>query len=292
MTPVYSEPELAVLVLDYCKPIESRMCLESVRHHLKVPHAVIFCDNGSGEDYALDFVRDGLVDQLIVNRSSRGLGLGTRDLFALSFARWTLYLQNDQVFARDLDRWEFDTMVALVGGHNGRGETIQSISLAGSPCGPGIYSERAHLIATRVYKEWEERHALGHHGAGPYHDGRWREEIIQHEYGLSQSIHLPWPQPIVADNGVYAVRGMGEGGLWCHRTDTKQLFCIVPPVKCNPAYPRFTPEERELAEGGKWPDGRIPALEAGNSFNCWGNTELARKQDLYIADLRRRKGNP
>lgn len=287
----YTEPSLAILVLDHRKPIESRLCLESVKRHVKVPHHVVFCDNGGGEDYPLQFVREGLVDQLIVNRDSRGLGLGTRDLFALTFAWWSLYLQNDQLFARDLTQDEFNAMTRWMGGRTANGRTVASISLAGSPCGDGVYSERAHLIRTSDYKGWEERLPLGYHGAGPHHDGTWREETIQRHYSVSHLTHLAWPHPLVQDNGVFAVRDMKEAGLYCHRTDLKTLWCIRPPEVpiLNPAYPKLTEEEHTAMVTGDWPDeGRIPELEREHSFDCWSNTPLGQQQDAYIADLRRR----
>lgn len=289
-TPTYTEPSLAVLVLDFAKPIETRLCLESVKRHLKVPHTVILCDNGSGEDYPLQFVRDGLVDQLIVNRASRGLGLGTRDLFALSAAKLTLYLQNDQFLARDLTAPEVDHLCSLLYRPNDQG-TVVSISLAGAPCGRGTYSERAHLIETTLYQNIERAGDLGYHGAGPYHNGPWREEQMQKLYERKGWTHLTDYPPIVQDNGVFAVRDMGEGGLWCHRTDTKLLWCIRQPVVRNPAYPKLNDAEWVLAETGAWPKGgMIPEAEEKDSFDCWSNTPLGRQQDAYIADLRRRKG--
>lgn len=289
MAAVYTEPYLAVLVLDYRKPIESRLCLESIKRHLKVPHHVIFCDNGGGEDYPMAFVREGLIDQLIVNRDSRGLGLGTRDLFALTFASWTIYLQNDQVFARDLTQDERDRMFMWYGGQTARREMVASISLAGAPCGDGVYSERAHLIRTADYKQWEGQLYLGHYGAGQYHNGEWREATIQRHYRTSNLTHLMWPHPLVADNGVYAVRDMGpEGGMFCHRTDTKQLWVIRQPIILDLAYPKVTPGEENILLANSWADGAIPELEAAHSFRCWDHTPLAQMQDEYIDDLRRR----
>ncbi len=295
---VYTEPQLAVLVLDYAKPYETHQCLASIKQHLKVPHTVILCDNGSNEDYPLSFIRAGLADQLIVNRDSRGLGLGTRDLYALTFAHWTCYLQNDQVFARDLTEAEFSTMTSWIGGQDACCQTVASISLAGAPCGDGVYSERAHLLRTADYKRWEQdtplSPRLGYHGAGPYHDGVWRERQLQDHYALNRLTHLAWPQPFVADNGVFAVRDMKEGGLWCHRTDTKQLWCIREPTMpgwagpIGVAYPKLMEEERAQVLAHGWPDGQIPLLEQKDSFSCWDHTPLARMQDEYIADLRRR----
>ncbi len=282
----YTEPHLAILVLDFRRPIESRLCLESIKHHVKVPHTVIFCDNGSGEDYSLQFVREGLVDQLIVNRDSRGLGLGTKDLFSLA-APFTLslYLQNDQLLIADLTE-EF-ILAFCTPMYQGEPKVV-SVSLAGAPCGRGAYSERAHLIETNFYQNIERLAGLGYHGAGPYHDGPWREEQMQGLYRTQGWAHYTDFPPIVLDNGVYAVRDMKEGGLWCHRTDSKALWCITPPTVKNPVYPKLTQEEFELAARGCWEDGRIPEVEVKDSFRCWDYTMLARMETDYIKDLRRR----
>jgi len=283
----YEEPILTVCVLDMAKPIESYMCLTSIKKHIKFSHHVIFCDNGSGEDYAAQYVKEGLVDQLIINRDSRGLGLGTRDLMSLAAGEYTLYLQNDQVLARDFWHHEFFELVKCLGGRvqtkDGLRE-VMSISLAGYPCGEGIYSERAHIIRTKDYKAMEP--ALGYHGAGPFHNGVWREAQIQNIY-KGRYTHLAW-QPIVQDNGVFAVRDMKDGGYWVHRTDLKTLTCIIPPTVKDPAYPKLTDEEFTIAARGEWPDKRIPVAEIKDSFDCWSNTMLGQMENEYIKDLRRR----
>ncbi len=292
MTMTYTEPLLSVAVLDFCKPIESRLCLQSVKDHIKFPHRVIFCDNGSSEDYAMDFVREGLVDQLIVNRESTGLGLGTRDLFAACHSALTLYLQNDQIMARDLTQDELADEICgkmyapqWQGGVYG---SCMSVSLAGAPCGVGVYSERAHIIETQFYKNMEEQGVLGYHGAGKYHDGPWREAQIQALYKEKGWMHYIYEKPLVQDNGVYAVRDMGEAGVWVHRTDSKALWCIVPPKIKNPVYPKLSDVEFAIAAAGEWPDGRVPEVEVKDSFRCWDHTMLARMEREYVADLRRR----
>jgi hypothetical protein len=290
-SPTYTEPPFSVVCLDYRRPIESRLCLQSIRDHVKVPHRVIFCDNGSGEDYSLGFVRDGLVDQLIVNRDSRGLALGTKDLLALSASPFSLYLQCDQYFSRDLEQPELDHIISLLGQKDSQNRIIASISLAGAPCGPDTYSERAHLIPTLFYQDLERAGVLGYHGAGIYHDGEWREAQMQRFYREHNLTHYIYPVPLVQDNGVYAVRDMGEGGLFLHRTDTKQMWVIRKPkdiLTMNSAYPKLMEEERELLMVQGWPDGRVPLLEQDHSFRCWDHTVLAQMETDYIRDLRRR----
>lgn len=288
----YQEPILSVAVLDFAKPIESRLCLESVKRHIKeIPYKVIFVDNGSGEDYPLEFVREGLVDQLIVNRESTGLGLGTRDVMNACFGQVTFMLQNDQELARDFTMLDFISLVTQFGAQTQDGRKVGSISLAGAPCGDGVYSERGHLVSTRFYKDMERNGVLGHHGAGPWHDGIWREAQIQGLYAREGLIHWTPPcAPWVKDNGVFAVRDMRKtgGGLWCHRTDTKALWNILKAEQFNPVYPKFTDEERRQMMFGEWPDGQIPEREKQDSFDCWSHTKLGQMEKEYVADLRRR----
>lgn len=291
----YQEPILSIFVLDFAKPIESRLCLESVKRHIKeIPYKVIFVDNGSGEDYPLQFVREGLVDQLIINRESTGLGLGTRDGMNACLGQVTLMLQNDQEFARDFMMPDFISLVNQFGAQTGDGRKVGSISLAGAPCGDGVYSERGHLISTRFYKDMERNGILGYHGAGPWHDGVWRERQIQDLYAREGLVHWTPPcVPWIKDNGVFAVRdGRRQGfGTWVHRTDLKTLWNIVKPEQINPAYPKLSQDEWAQAIRGEWPEeGKVPEAEIKDSFDCWSHTELGQMEKEYVANLRRRFG--
>lgn len=285
----FSEPILTIAVLDFGKQVESYVCLKSIKEHVKVPHKVVFCDNGSIEDYPFEYLKEGLIDQLITNRDSNGLGIGTRDLFAAIFSPVTIYLQNDQYFARDLTEQDFVALTSNMGVTLENGQRVASISLAGSPCGEGVYSERAHLISTRFYKDMEREGLLGYHGAGKWHDGPWREAQIQSFYKQQNLTHWQPPvMPWVADNGVFALRDMGDGGVFIHRTDTKQCWVILPPKVKNPAYPKMNDEEFALCIKNEWPDGKIPEAELKDSFDCWSNTDLVKMQGDYIKDTRER----
>lgn len=286
----YKDTILTISCLDYSKPYESRLCLESVKRHIKVPHKVVFCDNGSGEDYPLSFVREGLVDQLIVNRDSTGLGLGSRDIMNASFSPYTLMMQNDQLFARDLTVADFEALVTQLGKDTVDGK-IASINLAGKIAPTNHYSERAHLLFTTFYKQMERNGELGYAGAGPYHhSGPWREASIQAIYSAQGLIH--WTPPTiqwVRDNGVYALRDGHDGGVFLHRTDSKKCWVIVTPTGSkNPAYPKMTDMEFESVRRGEWVDGTIPEQEIADSFDCWSGTDLAKMETEYVADLRRR----
>ena len=130
---------------------------------------------------------------------------------------------------------------------------------------------------------------LGHYGAGPYHaGGDWREANIQKYYRENKLIHATNVTPIVQDNGAFAIRDMNNEGVWIHRTDTKQLWCITPPLFKNEIYPKLSQEEFIIASNGQWPDGKIPEVELKDSFHCWDTAMIVEMQDDYIKDLRRR----
>ena len=274
----YIEPELSILVLDFKKPNETRLCLESIKKHIKVPYKVVYLHNGNSEDYPYQYFKEGLIDYFIQTKDNEGLGLGTRNTFALSFSPYSISLQNDQFIFRDFNPDEFEYLKRLLGATID-GKMIVSVSLAGPVCDKDIYSERAHLIQTDTYKQMEFSKSLGYHGAGPYHNGVWRERQIQDIYKKHNAIHFTEHSPLVVDNGTYAVRDMGEGGLWVHRTDNKKLWNIVPPKNLDAAYPKFSANEKELAF--HWPDGKIPELEISSSFEFWKSDD-----EKYINNLR------
>lgn len=283
----YKEPQVSFLVLDFQKEIESYLCLKSIKKYVKFPYKVIYLHNGKS-DYCNKFYNEGLVDTLINTKENQGLGISTRDLIAICQSEFFIYLQNDQYIARDFLQEELNSMLWKLNTINQYEQNISSISLAGSPCGKDIYSERCHIMRTRDYKKWEDQELLGHHGAGPYHEGEWREAQIQKIYKEEHRIHYEWPQPLVADNGVFAVRENKDKSIWAHRTDLKSLFNIVKPTEKNSVYPKFTDEEWNLALGVGWPDGKIPESELPHSFECWGGTFLAQNQVQYIENLRKK----
>lgn len=266
----WKEPPLAVLVLDFLKEEETRLCLESVKRHIKVDHTVIYHHNGQA-DYPSALLKEGLVDTLVQTKQNHGLGLGTRALFAATFSPYSLYLQNDQYLMRDFTEDDLAAMVDILEHEPRHGDPrIASISLAGAPCGLGVYSERAHLILTRQYKYWESLGRLGYYGAGPYHDGPWREAQIQEMYRVHGKWHMFWPQPFVVDNGSRAIRENPDGSLWEHFPDTKALWLRRGPVRERYVYPRFTESEwASVLNTQIWPDGQIPEQEQKESFHVW-----------------------
>ncbi len=257
----YQEPQVSFLVLDFAKPDASRQCLESIKRHVKFPTKVIYCHNGLA-DYPMDFLREGLIDELIMPRVNGGLGLGTRALFGACFSPYAVYWQNDQIMGRDFTQLEVDALVEVL-----RDPVVGSVSLAGAPCGHRTYSERAHVISTKWYKRMEQDAALGAGGAGPHHDQPWREGLIQAHYAREGIVHeTNWP-PLAIDNGRTAERQNPDGSRWSHEPDTKRLTLVSGPVKERFVYPKLSDREWEhVIATQSWQPGQIPENEVKDSF--------------------------
>jgi hypothetical protein len=272
----YQEPQVSICVLDFCKPAETRLLLESLKEHIQFPHKTIYLHNGGEESYGYDYFKMGLIDQFIQTKENNGLGIGTRDVMAAAFGRYTMYVQNDQVLGRDFTQEELRGITGLFMPDcvDSRRDMITSVSLAGAPCGEGIYSERAHIIGTDFYRAMEHELPLPAGGAGPYHHTMWREEAIQTLYKQRGYIHYRWPYPLFIDNGKYTIRDQPDGSRVRMRTDTKSVRWLTTP-KQPYVFPDMTPDEWATAIAGQWVPGTIPEayLKGGHSFNCWGNIE-------------------
>ncbi len=272
MSQPYSEPLVSFLVLDFRKPLETRLLLESLKRHVKFDHRVIYLHNGPDPDgHAHRFYGMGLVDQFIQTSRNNGLGIGTRDLFAACFSEYACYTQNDHVLGRDFTQDELSSIIAEFGVlHGPYGRPTMSISLAGDTCS-GLYSERAHLIKTSFYREMEHEVGLPSGGAGPFHDHPWREGAIQALYEQAEYLHWIYPRPLFIDNGQTAERQNPDGSRWRHFPDTKQCWLLEGPVKERFVYPKFTDQEWEaVISTQSWPAGQIPDNEVKDSFRVPG----------------------
>lgn len=270
---LYAEPLVSFLVLDFDKPVESRLLLESIRDRTQFAHKTIYLHNGrrdAGEEYGYQYLRDGLIDQFIQTRVNHGLGVGTRDLFSACFSPWAVYAQNDQILARDFEVAELQEIIGLIGTKTAAGEEVASVSLAGPVCGEGVYTERAHLISAGFYRHMEMNVGLPCGGAGPYHHEPWREGAIQRYYKDNGYTHLTSRRALFMDNGREAKRQNPDGSRWMHYPDTKSLFLLSGPVTERYIYPYLTEQEwDQVIATQSWPPGQIPEREKGNSFHVW-----------------------
>jgi hypothetical protein len=274
----YSEPQVSFVVLDFMKPELTAECLNSIRQHVKFPHKIVYLHNGPAP-YAYRFYEHGLVDHFVQTANNDGLGIGTRNAMAAVFSPYTVYWQNDQLMGRDFTQDELRILIGHLNSRRDRiggtdsGSEVKSISLAGALVGHGIYSERAHFIETKFYREMEHSLPLSYGGAGPYSHVMWREEQIQKYYKDRGYVHYTDWTPMAIDKGVHTIRPAG-GGLVKMRTDTKAVWWIEPP-KERYVFPEHTEMEWAIAMAGAWPGGKIPQiyLDRRESFNCWGRID-------------------
>ena len=255
--------KVSILVLDYNKPEESRLCLESVQKHCKFEKEVVFYSNGGEQDYAIDFYKEGLIDKLVLSKKNWGLGCGTTDLLQLCRTEYFIYLQNDQYFYRPLDQDCIDIFISNLK----LKPTWGCISLAGYPCGDGVYSDRCHFANTntfRAFDKWEDGYP--DKGVGPFWDGDegYNENFIQRAFKNWNLVSVA-SEPFVQDNGKISIRENKSGSRFRHSTDEKRLWIEVAPKEKEP-WPDVSDEDWELILSGRFENGSIPSSWKKDSF--------------------------
>jgi hypothetical protein len=264
-----------VLVLDYNKPEESEKCLRSIKEKFKFNHRVIFYSNGGLQRYAWDFYESGLIDVAIFNKKNEGLGVGTSDLWKIARSEYIINFQNDQYVAYEVGSGDIRNWIETLN----KVEHIGAISLAGFPCGQGIYSDRAHFISRDLLlslDNYEDGYPDG--GCGPYWDGpeSYNENFIQKRF-KEKGLHVVSTNPpVVADNGKISIRENPDGSIWRHKTDTKEHWIdATKKPKKKHFYPEMNDEEWEKALSENFPiwdiddKGYIPEQQKQHSFKYW-----------------------
>lgn len=262
------KPLLSFLILDYMKPNESRRALESIKKNAQFEHQVIYLSNGGDQDYVWQFYKDGLIDKLIFSKENNGLGYGTEDLFRFCDTEWAIYWQNDQELIKEMDGKFVENLISFYKGKNFVKPALGAIGLAGYPCGPNVYSERAHFINVPFYNSIPKTHG----GCGPFNHLKYNEQAVQ-EYFAANGLEFKAIQSYARDIGFYTIRELPDGSIVRMRTDTKSVRWLKLP-KESYMFPDMTEQEWADSISGKWVDGTIPSKYLSGSFNCWGDIEL------------------
>lgn len=252
---------VSFLVLDYRKPHETSECLESIRRHAKVPHQIIYLDNGSQEEYPWDFRNEGLCDVLISKQVGRGGGVGQTDLFRYCDTQYAYFVQSDQMLVHDITIGAQDRFIeALVG-------DARCIDLNGDQSGLGRWTDRAHFIDVSWFNSLSP---FPNGGPGPLHELRWNENYLQEVFDQIGNPIVHVKPVLFADRGINTVRELPCGGIVRMRTDTKAVEWLQLP-KAPYVFPEHTPEEWEQVIAGNWRAGTVPSiyLSRGDSFNHW-----------------------
>ncbi|MBP9682992.1 MAG: hypothetical protein KBD76_16445 [Bacteriovorax sp.] len=258
--------KISILILDYNKPEESLLCLESVHKHCKFEKEVVFYSNGGEQDYAIDFYKEGLIDKLVLSKKNWGLGCGTTDLLQLCRTEYFIYLQNDQFFFRDLN--EKEEIFNLKNFYHNR-FNCGSISLAGFPCGEFIYSDRCHFGKTQFFRDMDKwGGSYPDEGCGIFWNGpeTYNENFIQRFYKEHGILHFQTGMPYVIDNGKTSIRENPDGSIFKHNPDSKQLWVIKAP-KEKQAWPENLLDSEWISIiDGTFEQGSIPENWKKDSF--------------------------
>lgn len=248
-------------LLDYNRPNESYLCLQSIHRFTKIPYNIVYLSNGGEQEYAIDFYKRGLIDKLILRKFNSGCGLGTRECFN-DFnidSNYIIYVQTDQFMIRDFIKEEFELYISHL-----ESENYFYIDLAGNQ-GNGNPSERALLI--NKYKYQKIPNSIG--GPGPFANHKWTEQSFQ-EYMKTNNLKFFTTDILFADNGKISRRQYPCGGELIQLTDEKSLF-IIKPIKQRIDFPnlKLTDNEWNLILSNKWQNGDIPELHKKDSFKYW-----------------------
>ena len=254
------------LILDYQKKFEAEQLLESIKKYSKFKYSVTFLSNGGKHDYAIEFKKQGLIDNLIINETNTGGGAGTVQLFAQAKTKYALYIQVDQTLSGELGQQSIDSFINLI-----ENENYSYIDLSGDQ-GRGNYSERAQFMPVKFYNSIPK--TIG--GPGPWDDMKWTEECVQ---DFIKNNNLKYKSvsfidsnnrtiPIFLDAGKWSFRSNPDGSEWKHRTDTKELWMLKKPSQ-KFSFPRFSENEWEEVLHNGWQDGKIPEREVKDSFLYW-----------------------
>lgn len=256
--------KISYLVLDYSKPLESKICLKSLREYSKFDHQIYFlCNGGNNQDYAYEYYKDGLIDFLLIDKNNSGCGNGTVKLFKTCNTEFAIYVQNDQKLLSEITEKHIDYFINLLNNNN-----YGYVDLAGAQGGKNKYSERAGFINVEFYNNIYKGESGKYGGPGPYNDKKYVESYVQ-EYFVNNHLNVAHISPIsFADLGKWSIREIGDG-IYRHRCDTKQMYIEKCPTYKTDIYPPFNNYEWDIVLRGEWKNGDIPEEWKKHSFKCW-----------------------
>lgn len=253
-----------ILVLNYNRPDETKLCLESLKANAQFEHRVIVYNNGGTDfDQIFSFYKDGLIDKLIFNKVNEGEGFGCVEMYNNCKSKFSFFIENDCELLYPITQENIDEFIHVL--DNGMASCID---LTGGICGKNIYSGRVFFINTEFYKSIKKCDENGIYGGpGPYNDTPPLEHYIQ-KYFKDNNLNVVHTPKIIKENGKWSVREIGDG-IYKHRTDTQQFYILKQPTYPTKEYPPFNENEWKKVIAGEWKDGDIPEKWQPHSFKFW-----------------------
>lgn len=259
----YKEPLVSIVILDFNRPKEAELLLNSIKSNCQFEHELVYVSNGGEQDYVKYFYDKGLIDILVLCKKNGGTGLGTKQGFKTANGKFVIYLQVDQWVEYSLNQSNIDNIIKYLE----ENPTILYADLAGDQ-GHGNFSERGLIINRERYLSIPDlKYGIG--GPGPLADHLWSEEAVQNYMKREKLTFLKVGQ-LIRDNGKFSIRDYPCGGQIAVETDTKKLY-ILKPIKERIDFPnlKLTDIEWQMVLSGKWINGTIPEQQIKDSFLAW-----------------------
>jgi GT2 family glycosyltransferase len=197
--------KVSFLIMDFNKPVETKICINSIRQNTKFnEYEIVLLSNGGSQNYIIDLYNNNLIDRLILNKKNYGCGYGTNTLYNNSDTKYCIYVQNDQYMSREFLLEEFNQLTESL-------KNYSCIDLSGGAGHNDKFSERAHIVNRDIILK-NPRLAYG--GPGPFeHKLMWSEESTQNYFkNNSLKINHNWPM-LFGNNGRYTVREDENGNV-------------------------------------------------------------------------------
>lgn len=250
--------EISFLILDYNRPNESKLLLESLKQFVKFSnYEVIYFSNGGRQNYVVDFYASGLIDRLILNRKNDGVGLAQPRMVEFCQTDFFINVQCDRYMFRDFTLEELNHLKSLF-----NNPKIGAINFTQNL----PFSENAFMMNTNFYCQ-NDLHVGG--GPGPYHNLGIGSETTTYDWLVKHDLKVVdyCEQYLFNDNGKYSVIETSTGGIIRKRCDTQQLWIIKPP-KEREGIQGNQPnnEEWEKILSGNWKDGEMLESSKDKSF--------------------------
>lgn len=257
--------KVSILVLDYEKPFESKLLLDSIKTGCQFDYELIYLSNGGEQNYVFDYYKQGVIDKLILNKKNNGCGNATVQLFDSCETDFAFYIQVDQILNSYITQKHIEEFIKIL---NNRYYNYRCIDLAGAQAGKNKYSERANFIDVNFYKSLPKGEKGKYGGPGPYNDKKYVEQYVQ-EYFEQNKCQIYHTLPLFIDNGKTSIREIGDG-KYIHTCDTKILKVLKTPTYKTEIYPPLNDSEWERLLAGNWPpEGKIPEQWIKHSFKVW-----------------------
>lgn len=243
--------EISFLIVDFNRPNESRLLVESLHKHVKFEnYEVIFYSNGGIQDYVIDFYKKGLITRLILNQKNDGIGMAQPRLIEFCQTDYFINVQCDRYMSRDFSLEELNSMKHTFDDN----KKLGAIDF----CFNNIFSENAYMMNTNFACK-VPNHKGG--GPGPFYFLGEGSETSTYNWIIKNKLEVKkWPYKLFDDSGMYAVQELPCGGIFKKRTDTQQLTIIKKPLKKYNEVPglRISDKEWEQILNGTYINGTIP----------------------------------